>query len=113
MRNVAAVSSILLLPTAVAQDPWFGEDKKLHFMGSAIMAAAIKEVGVNPNVAFITSVAIGVGKEVYDYKHPAKHSASYKDLIWDIGGAYLGAYTGNCYLSYRNNEVLVTYSIPF
>ena len=111
MRRVAVVSSILFLhPIATGSDLWFGEDKKLHFVGSGILAAAIKETTGNDNLGFAVSLSIGMMKEYYDYKHPTKHTASYKDLLWDIGGSTLGSYSKNCSIDYHNGEVIVKYT---
>ena len=109
MKKIAFVSGVLALhPIALGSDLLFGEDKKLHFLGSAILAAGIKEITTD-NMAFTGALSIGILKEYYDYKHPNKHTASYKDLLWDIGGAYVGAYTKNCTIEYSTGQVIVRY----
>lgn len=109
MKKIAFISGILVLhPIAVGSDLWFGEDKKLHLLGSAILAAGIKEVTTD-NIAFTGALSIGLLKEYYDYTHPDKHTASYKDLLFDIGGAYLGAYAKNCTIEYNTGQIIVRY----
>jgi uncharacterized protein YfiM (DUF2279 family) len=37
--------------------------------------------------ASLVTVGVGVGKELYDWRHPARHDASWRDLAWDgVGG---------------------------
>lgn len=102
---------ILLIPAlCVAQDSWFGKDKAQHFVGSAVLAYSLTEV-MSPSNAFLTSVGIGLAKEIYDYKHPDKHTASYKDLVADIAGAYMGVYVKGYSFSYDSKTFVVRYTM--
>jgi putative lipoprotein len=102
---------LLLLPiTCLAQDSWTGKDKAQHFVGSAVLSYGFSEV-MSPEKAFLTAVAIGAAKEVYDYKHPTKHTASYKDFIADVAGAYVGVYAKGYSFDYQNKTFVVRYTI--
>ena len=102
---------ILLIPAlCVAQDSWFGKDKAQHFAGSAVLSFVFSEV-MSPTNAFLTSVGIGVAKEVYDYKHPDKHTASYKDFVWDVAGAYVGVYLKGYSFDYDKRTFVIKYTV--
>jgi putative lipoprotein len=81
-------------PPRRADDAWLGRDKFLHFAASAVIQGAAYSVfhrdaryTVAAQRASLVTVAVGVGKELYDWRHPAKHDASWRDLAWDgIGG---------------------------
>ncbi len=76
-------------------DPWFGRDKWLHFAASAAVQGTAYAVfrqharyTVAAERAGIVTAAVGIGKELYDWRHPAHHDASWRDLTWDgVGGA--------------------------
>jgi putative lipoprotein len=81
-------------PPRVAHDPWFGRDKWLHFAASAVVQGGAYALfrqdaryAVAAQRAAIVTAAVGVGKELYDWRHPARHDASWRDLAWDgVGG---------------------------
>lgn len=66
---------------------------------------------MSPEKAFLTSVGIGVAKEVYDYKHPDKQTASYKDLVADIAGAYVGVYLKGYSFDYDKKTFVIRYTM--
>lgn len=102
---------LLLIPViCIAQDSWTGKDKAQHFLGSAALSYSFSEV-MSPESAFLTSVGIGLAKEVYDYKHPAKHTASYKDFIADVAGAYVGVYAKGYSFDYQNKSFVLKYTM--
>lgn len=102
---------ILAIPAiCYAQDSWYGLDKRQHFAGSAVLSYTLSEV-MTPNNAFLTTVGIGLAKEVYDYKHPTKHTASYKDFVWDVAGAYVGVYAKGYSFDYDKKTFVVKYTI--
>jgi uncharacterized protein YfiM (DUF2279 family) len=78
-----------------ANDAWFARDKFLHVAASAAVQGAAYAVfqrnaryTVAAQRASLVTVAVGVGKELYDLRHPAHHQASWRDLAWDgVGGA--------------------------
>lgn len=78
-----------------AGDAWFGRDKVLHFAASAVVQGAAysffrreARYPVAVQRASLVTVAVGVGKELYDWRHPTRHDASWKDLAWNgAGGA--------------------------
>jgi uncharacterized protein YfiM (DUF2279 family) len=75
-------------------DAWLGRDKLLHFAASAVVQSAAYTVfqrrapyHVAIQRASLVTLGVGVGKELYDWRHPARHDASWRDLAWDgIGG---------------------------
>ena len=81
-------------PPRAANDPWFARDKYLHAAVSAVVQGAAYSLfrrearyTVAAQRASMVTVAVGVGKELYDLKHPARHRASWRDLAWDaVGG---------------------------
>jgi putative lipoprotein len=102
---------ILLIPAlCVAQDSWLSKDKAQHFLGSAVLSYSLSEV-VSPQTAFLTSVGIGLAKEVYDYRHPERHTASYKDFIVDVAGAYIGVYAKGYSFDYQNKTFVLRYTM--
>jgi putative lipoprotein len=104
---------IVLIPAlCFAQDSWYGKDKRQHFAGSAVLSYGLTEV-MSPTNAFLTTVGIGLAKEIYDYKHPNKHTASYKDFMWDVAGAYVGVYAKGYSFSYDSKTFVVRYTIQF
>ncbi|MBM3907143.1 MAG: hypothetical protein FJ363_03580 [Gemmatimonadetes bacterium] len=82
-------------PPPRANDPWFARDKYLHAAVSAVVQGAAYSVfrrdaryTVAAQRASLVTIAVGVGKELYDRRHPARRSASWRDLAWDaVGGA--------------------------
>jgi putative lipoprotein len=81
-------------PPRHANDPWFGRDKFLHFAASAVVQGAAYSIfrrdaryTVAAQRASVVTVTVGVGKELYDLRHPERHTASWRDLAWDgVGG---------------------------
>jgi putative lipoprotein len=83
-------------PAGAAEDPWFGQDKALHFSASALLAGGgygwgalwgwevAGRVGLGAGVA----LGAGVGKELYDLSGGG--DASTRDLAWDVVGTVTG-----------------------
>ncbi len=75
-------------------DAWFARDKFLHFAASAVIQGTAYALfrrdaryAVAAQRAGLVTLSVGVGKELYDWRHPATHDASWRDLTWDgIGG---------------------------
>jgi uncharacterized protein YfiM (DUF2279 family) len=74
-------------------DGWFARDKMLHFAASAVVQSAAYSLfqrdaryAVAIQRASLVTVGVGVGKELYDWRHPARHDASWRDLAWDGAG---------------------------
>lgn len=65
-----------------------GEDKLKHIVVSAIIAVALN-LFLPWWVAGLVTLAIGVGKEVYD-KVSGKGCAEWKDLAADVVGIIIG-----------------------
>lgn len=100
-RRAVAVSCVafatcLTLPAAAQEDPWFAEDKALHFSVSAAIAGGGYALAVPvteerwQRALFGGSLAIaaGAGKEAYDATGAG--TPSYKDFTWDVIGAATG-----------------------
>ena len=64
------------------------KDKKLHFAAGAILAF----IGGFYSIYFGIGLAVGygIGKEIYDYKHPKNHSVELMDALYTFAGAPLG-----------------------
>ena len=81
-------------PPAPRADSWWGRDKLLHFAASAVVQSAgyallqhDTRYAVAIQQASLVTLGVGVGKEVYDWRHPVRHEASWRDLAWDGIGA--------------------------
>lgn len=80
---------------AQAADEWLAKDKYQHFAGSVGLGVVAGTLIEDRRVAFAAAMVPGVLKELYDAKHPDKHTASWKDLAWDAAGAYVGVQFGH------------------
>ena len=86
--------NLLYAQTAVIRDSWFGIDKIKHFFMSAFIESvtysALQAARVNHRSAMGAAIgvtaAVGIGKEIHDYRNPNNHF-SRKDLTWDAIGA--------------------------
>ena len=95
---IAILLSSGCLTLEQSADDWFGKDKLYHFAASSVISAAVtkneidndcsKSRAVN-NGIFVT-MSLGAGKELRD-KHVKKTFWSWKDMIWNLVGAYLGS----------------------
>ena len=65
-----------------------GEDGMKHIILSSVLATVIKTI-LPWWVAGVITMAIGVGKEIYDYKTGKGH-AQVKDIIADLIGVIIG-----------------------
>jgi VanZ family protein len=67
-------------------------DKQLHILGSFSLTVTLGYLlipfGLLTAIAFAAAIVllIGVGKEVYDYKHPLSHTADPLDFLADVIG---------------------------
>lgn len=86
----------------VWNDSWAGKDKVQHTAISAAIGAATGMYFEDKTTAFAVAMIPGIAKEIYDYKHSNKHSASFKDLAADALGAAVGVYLGNCVIRARS-----------
>lgn len=65
------------------------DDKKLHFLVSALLTEIFYDVGIPLWIAMLITLGIGIGKELYD-KYVKKTMFDVKDLIADIVGILIG-----------------------
>ena len=62
------------------------KDKQLHILGSATLTVTIYLATKSLVYATVGTLLVGIGKEVYDYYHPKKHTADIKDVVADVIG---------------------------
>jgi uncharacterized protein YfiM (DUF2279 family) len=75
------------------RDPWFAEDKLMHFaasfaattMGASVARSAGLEPGPSAMLGAATGSGFAVWKEIHDHRRPDGFF-SYRDLVWDFGG---------------------------
>jgi putative lipoprotein len=103
-KAIAAVIILLVLSSGAfagdkGNDKWFAADKLKHFGFSAFLSGgtytvARRHFDYSRNESFAVSigltVSLGGAKEIIDSKRP-NQTSSYKDFIWDIAGAAVGA----------------------
>ena len=106
MRRTAAARILVLcgaLGPAAARaqsDPWFAQDKALHYGVSTGLAAGgyagsafvLERPASRAAAAAGASLVVGLGKELHD-EH-ARGAFSFRDLTWDALGALTGAGVG-------------------
>jgi putative lipoprotein len=94
MRGFLLVFSLHGTPGASSPaDPWFGRDKLQHFFVSAFVQSvaygSLRGSGLSHGGALagasISTAAVGVGKELHDWR--VKGEFSTRDLTWDAAGA--------------------------
>lgn len=84
------------LQTKNDHDPWFGNDKIMHFAGSMMLYTGsyllqTEFCGLHKpamNSAGLTLTA-GLGKEIYDHSRPPNFF-SWKDMLWNFAGVGAG-----------------------
>lgn len=102
--------ALLALPSRA--DGWNGEDKNLHFVGSAALAKLVTAGTGQASLGFWSSVAVGAAKEYSDRYRPG-HEASLKDLVWDITGAYFGTAQKGWMVYNKGTTTVVSFSMQF
>jgi len=106
MNNIKLATLLLITPLAFADD-WTGPDKTQHaFVGAAIGSAATVFFN-DPLVGCLAATTVGAAKEIYDYKHPQNHTASFKDFaVTTLAGCLAAKGTG---LFVAPNKVMFTF----
>ena len=113
MKRTLIAASLLLTVAASANAGCTGKDnfktidKRLHFFGGAIIAAAVTGHTKDPWTGFYAGTAAGVVKEALDSTGIGDCSA--KDLIATMAGAALGAAGTNWYISREGKTTVVGY----
>ena len=107
---IGVVMTLLALPSRA--DGWSGEDKNLHFVGSATLAKLVASGTGQASLGFWSSVAVGAAKEYSDRYRPG-HEASLKDLVWDITGAYFGTAQKGWMVYNKGTTTVVSFSMQF
>ena len=93
MRGFLLVFSLHGAPRALPADSWVGRDKVQHFLASAFLQSiaygSLRGTGMSHGAALAgasaTTTAVGVGKELHDWRVRGEFSA--RDLAWDAAGA--------------------------
>ena len=67
---------------------WMGRDGMMHVILSALIACMLSLV-VSAGLAAVVTLAIGIGKELYDAKS-GKGCCEVKDIVCDIVGILIG-----------------------
>jgi hypothetical protein len=68
----------------------FDKDKQLHALAGFVIG--LSSFVFASLYVFTAGVLLAVGKEVYDYFHPAIHSCDVSDALVTIGALSLGLY---------------------
>jgi putative lipoprotein len=84
-------------PAVAEPDPWWGQDKALHFSacfllagdGYATAAVLSEREAYRLLAGFGLATAVGASKEVYD--RSSGGDSSLRDLTWDLVGGATGA----------------------
>jgi putative lipoprotein len=85
------------VPAVAEPDPWWGQDKALHFSASFVIAgdgyataSVLSRSEIHRLFAGLgVAVAAGAGKEMYD--RTSGGDASWRDMTWDVVGGATGA----------------------
>lgn len=72
------------------------EDKILHFIAGFIIAF-ISNFFIKHTYAISLSGIAGIGKETYDYYHPANHTVEMNDFLATLFGGICGAIVSNIF----------------
>ena len=108
LASVLAFSMTL----AQAQDSWTSQDKYKHFGVSLALGVGASTLTDNKAAAYALALAPGVAKEFRDSRQVGNYF-SYKDLVWDMAGVYLGVNTGMYLKKLPNKGVEIGWSTPF
>jgi uncharacterized protein YfiM (DUF2279 family) len=93
----AAVKPGLAVRPMSVSDPWFGQDKFMHFYASAGICGSSfyllkyrfgSDAGEGALYSVSVTVLIGLGKETFD--RIKRRPFSLKDLVWDAAGIAAG-----------------------
>lgn len=81
-------------------DRWLAYDKALHFGASFLLTLSSQYVftakfgyseGSALPLSILSTAAAGVAKELYDWRHPERHTPSARDLAADAAGILVAA----------------------
>lgn len=110
MRKII-VLCLALWANFAAAESWSGDDKQIHFLGSAMVAVVVTAATDSPWIGFWSVLALGVTKEVIDQRRGGR--ASGRDLVADVAGAYIGSQAGRLLISRRGDTTAVVYALRF
>ena len=63
------------------------QDKILHFIAGALIAGLVGYFTA-PVAGFVAAALVGLIKELYDMRHPAKHTADVLDFVATVLGGF-------------------------
>lgn len=95
------VAALAFVSFSAHADEWNGVDKKMHFAGGALIAAAVG-AATDSHTGALAGVAVGFAKEAYDMRNRDRHTPSSKDFVVTAAGAVLGAYAPGIILTRRS-----------
>lgn len=76
----------------------FAQDKQKHVIGSGGIGLLSELYFEDKTLAFVTTLSIGLTKEIYD-KVSGKGCASGYDMLYNAIGAGVGIYTGSWFIT--------------
>lgn len=80
--------------SGLQEDPWWGKDKAEHLSASFIMVSFLRSPNFHHPLerkdAFLLALSTGILKESWDL-FIRKENFSYKDLLYDFCGSFLGS----------------------
>lgn len=97
MKKYLLLIGFSLISVKSFADDWTGKDKNLHFLAGASISSLVTVATKDEKIGFISGVAMGLAKEVYDSKN--KGDVSGKDFIVTALGSAIGAKITGLYIS--------------
>lgn len=106
--------SLLFTTCSAKADEWTGPDKQEHFGGSAVVGMLLKAKFDKLSTAQAVGIALipGVAKELYDSRKGGS-GFSYKDMVYNAAGAYVGVKLGGVIASFKSGGVQLTHISEF
>ena len=100
--------ALLLLAQSVYADNWTGQDKTQHALVGAAIGSSATVFFDDPLAGCFAATTVGAAKEIYDYKHPQNHTASFKDFaVTSMFGCLAAKGTG---LLVTPNKIMFTFN---
>lgn len=74
------------------------QDKLGHLLVGAIVGAGVTLIFADPVMGAAAGIALGAAKELYDARHPDRHTVEFADFLATTIGAVFGAAVGAAFL---------------
>ena len=113
MRRIA-IALIVCLALPAYADSWGTPDKPKHFAASALWGAGARIIcqGCNDWQATALGSMPGLVKEIQDSR-PGGTGFSYKDMVANIAGAYVGQKLMGVVITHANGQTKIAYAKQF